>query len=39
MADCEVAVVHREDAPRSAANFARIAARVTADGGGPHLRG
>jgi hypothetical protein len=39
MADCEVAVVHREDAPRSAANFARIAAQVTADAGGPHPHG
>ncbi|WP_405971406.1 LysR family transcriptional regulator [Streptomyces sp. NBC_00988] len=39
MADCEVAVVHREDAPRSAANFARIAAQVTREGNGPHVRG
>ncbi|MEV0739191.1 LysR family transcriptional regulator [Streptomyces sp. NPDC050549] len=38
MDDCEVAVVHRADAPRSAANFARIAARVTAAGSGPGLR-
>ncbi|MCX4904238.1 LysR family transcriptional regulator [Streptomyces sp. NBC_00878] len=39
MDDCEVAVVHREGAPRSAANFARIAARITADAGrGPHKR-
>ncbi|MGW6521667.1 LysR family transcriptional regulator [Streptomyces sp. NPDC054962] len=32
LADCDVAVVYREDAPRSAANFARIAAQITAEG-------